>query len=182
MAFGDSITQGEPPFYVDVAGKKLMCLSTTNKGVGGSNMTDLANNLSTYDYSGQDLITIAHGVNGKQELGEIAARGSTFDIDTFIGATQYVIETIQATNPDSRIVLITPIASGGPSVVHTEDTGRRKALHDVADFYGLPCISGTEIISDNNKALYLKADALHPNSAGYAHYGVELAKRLAALQ
>lgn len=179
MAFGDSITQGVSPYYVSIVGEKLQCLATINNGHGGSSMTDLAGNLDTHNYVGMDLITIAHGVNGSQPLGEIAPHGSTFDINTFIGATQYVIERIQTRSPNSRIVLITPIASGDASAINTETTGRRKALHEVADDYGLTCISGTEIISDANKSQYLSADKLHPNAAGQEHYGVELAKLLA---
>lgn len=181
MAMGDSITQGVAPYYVSIVGQKLGCLHTINRGRGGSSMTDLANAVDTFGYQGMDLITIAHGVNGNQPEGTIQPRGSVFNKDTFIGAAQFVIETIQANSPKSQIVLITPIASGAAGKVNREDTGRRKALHDIAEFYGLPCIPGTEIISDANKAQYLGNDALHPNAAGQEHYGVELAKRLAAL-
>lgn len=182
MAMGDSITQGVAPYYVSVCGQILGCNYIVNEGNGGTSMTDLATTLlGKKNYAGFDLITIAHGVNGAQPLGEIAPHGSEFDKDTFIGATQYVIETIQQNSPNTEIVIITPIASGNESKVCSENEGRRKALHDIADDYGLYCVSGTEIISDQNKFQWLSADLLHPSPAGQEHYGIELANILATL-
>lgn len=183
VAFGDSITQGVAPYYVSIVGEKLQCLSTINKGRGGSSMTDLAGTIvaDMESVAKPQLITLAHGVNGNQSLGTIEPHGSTFDVNTFIGATQYVIEAMQRNSPNSTIVIITPIASGGASTQNTETTGRRKALHDVAESYGLACISGTEIISDKNKSQYLQNDTLHPNAAGQLHYGEVLAEILAGL-
>lgn len=185
-AMGDSITQ-QSDGYPFTASKILDVGYLLNAGRGGTTMVQNAGYLSGIRYQGADLITIAHGVNDfdntpNSPLGTLAEHGSTFDTTTYIGAAQYIIETIQANSPNSQIVLIAPIynpaGESGTNTLGLHLYEYRNALKSVAEDYGLYFINGYDIISVENSAGKY-ADGTHPNAVGYKYYGKALANILA---
>lgn len=185
FAMGDSITQGVAPYYVSILGESLRCAKVTNGGVGGTSMVNLAGNILSKLWQGYDFVTIAHGVNDydnspNSPIGALAEHGSTFDKTTYIGAAQYIIETIQASSPNTEVILIAPIYNAEentPNTLGLKLSDYRAALKSVADDYGLVFINGYDIINDSNKD-GIFSDGTHLNAAGQAIYGVGLAERL----
>lgn len=186
LALGDSITYGVAPYYVNIVGDMLGALSVTNGGIGGTSMVQLADTIFTKRFPAKDFVTIAHGVNDfdntpNSPLGTLAAHGSTFDKSTYIGAAQYIIETIQTNSPNTEVILIAPIwnsAEGTTNTLGLTLNDYRNALKSVADSYGLVFINGYDIINASN-ANGLFSDGTHPNAKGQEVYGIGLAERLA---
>lgn len=190
FAMGDSITQGVAPYYVSIIGAMLGFAITTNSGDGGTSMVQLANSLlSEKMYQGYDFVTIAHGVNDfdnnpNSPIGTLAEHGSIFDKTTYIGALQYIIETVKSNSPNTEIALIAPIynpsGEGRTNSVGAKLSDYRLALKSVADSYGLVFINGYDVINASN-ASGLFADGTHPNAKGQELLGVSYANILANL-
>lgn len=185
LALGDSITQQGN--YITSLKSYMPFGTIDNQGIGGSTI------INTYGASGcllidtleenvksADVITIAYGTNDSNyiknkstwSVGELSDYGSEFDLTTFYGAYQYVIEKILSWNPTVKIVPIVPAWS----MIVDSDTMTKaeirelkdavaQAVRDVANYYGYKYIdlyydSG---MNEFNRLTYAPDD-VHPTS------------------
>lgn len=189
MAIGDSITQGVAPYYCKVAGQMLMMYRVTNAGGGGTSLVQWANSyLASAHYQGYDLVTIMHGVNDHDNspntpLGSLAPHGSSFDKSTFFGAYQFIIETIQASSPNTKIALLKSTYVSNDTWVNSEGltmADYRAATQAVAESYGLPCFDASKIINAENNAT-MTSDGIHPTAEGQELLGLAIGEWLATV-
>lgn len=184
IAMGDSITQGVSPYYHGVAGQMLQFESVTNAGMGGTSLVQWANGLlETTSYRAKDLVTIMHGVNDHDNspnspIGELAPHGSTFDKSTYIGAYQYIIETIQANSPITEIIILGSTTVNNDAWVNNVGADMddyRAAAKAVAEDYDLPYFNCATVITPENYQS-LTRDGIHLNETGQEVLGKALAK------
>ena len=140
-----------------------------------------------------DYLTIMSGANDQRHgvaVGEVKAKGSTFDTNTYVGALQSGIEYVLAKNPNITIVLFTPIkgwiyapAGYGTGNPQTQDGVIEEKYADavkaVAEVYGLTVCdlyndSGIDYEIADRQAYMNDPEppentlySLHPNTAGY---------------
>lgn len=183
LTLGDSITKAGG--YQKNLLETLKFSKINNKGINGQTMAHQNKNISTWDlgknidYKDYDLVTIFIGTNDfryNKPLGKIESIDSdNFDDKTFIGAYQLLLNKIKSSNPNVKIVLITPIQRNkdGFDIHHFNEENNQlidyvNAIKKLAYLYSLPVIdlyAESGITSDNIK-FYTK-DGLHPNEKGY---------------
>lgn len=183
IAMGDSITHGVSPWYHGVAGQMLQ-MTVTNAGKGGTSLVQWANSLlETVNYRATDLATIMHGVNDHDNgpnspIGTLAAHGSTFDKSTYIGAYQYIIETILSNSPVTEIIILGSTTVSNDNWVNNvgaKMSDYRAAAKAVAEDYGLAYFDASTIITPSNYQS-LTSDGIHLNAEGHELLGTALAE------
>ena len=183
IAMGDSITQGVSPWYHGVAGQMLQ-MTVANAGKGGTALVQWANSLlAGVNYSAYDLATIMHGVNDHDNspnspIGTLAAHGSTFDKSTYIGAYQYIIETILSNSPVTEIIILGSTTVSNDNTVNNvgaKMSDYRAAAKAVAEDYGLAYFDASTVITPANYQS-LTSDGIHLNAAGHELLGTALAE------
>lgn len=188
IAMGDSITQGVSPWYHGVAGQMLQ-MTVANAGKGGTALVQWANSLlAGVNYRAYDLATIMHGVNDHDNspnspIGTLAAHGSTFDKSTYIGAFQYIIETIQSNSPVTEIIILGSTTVNNDNWVNNvgaKMSDYRAAAKAVADDYGLAYFDASTIITPANYQS-MTSDGIHLNAAGHELLGTALAEWMATI-
>lgn len=209
VCFGDSITWYDGHEYnwgkeqgVTAKGYETYLrdagMDVNNQGYSGATIRNIVNEkILDFDFTGYDYVTITSGANDSRydiPVGEIAEVGSTFDT-TFIGRLQAGIEYILESNPEIKILLMTPIrgwiyAPDGYAITPPpEDDGNvdekyAEAIKAVADFYGLPVCDWYENcgLSLLTRSWYINDPepdktaevnpnilySLHPSTKGYA--------------
>ena len=133
-----------------------------------------------------DLCVIMIGTNDaarKTPLGELK-NDKSYDVTTFYGAYQSIIETLLEKNKGIRIILCTQLRTfGQESGGYTNENMRPlvEATKNVANHYGLPCFDTHNLmgINEYNQTYYL-ADTLHLNAEGGDLFARLLAKFIIA--
>lgn len=165
-------------------------IAVTNAGVNGacvayheeSHYEDISTTVDRYteNMTDYDLITIAGGVNDYQSfpspMGDFSA--SDFDLTTFVGAYQYIIETILNNNPTTQIVLFTPLKcynfTKANSYGFTLGYYANK-VKEIGEYYSIPVLDLYSIGGINQlNASIVTLDKLHPNNEGYKLVGGKL--------
>lgn len=174
LALGDSITEGAhvkhpADTYVETAAR-LLDLDTINLGVGGEIMEPQhAEAASTYEF---DLATIAYGVN---------------DWARSIPVYRYLEKARQAA--DTLLKLGKPVIFITPASIINEQHSRNSNGHSLEDFReaililtrertALRYIDGKDLLPPDPEFFN---DDIHPNRAGYIHYGQALAEKMQGL-
>ncbi len=153
--------------------------SVNNQGVSGAclayhknNYEDIITTAKRTDFTGYELVTIAGGVNDYKffpnPIGKI--RQKDFDEKTVIGALQSIITRIYKQNPNTRIVLCTPLKCTGYS--KTNELGYKladytKAIKEVGKYYNLEVIDLYNYTTFVSNIRTYTMDGVHPNNAGY---------------
>lgn len=209
VSFGDSITwydgktfttshkengqyvKGYQSYVVDELGCTL-----DNKGESGWDMTQIyISRISAYDFTDCYLTTITSGANDCRKgipVGTLQPIGSAFNASTYAGALQASIEKVISSNPNTKIVLITPIRgwyteyntanvpNTDPSVVGLMKREYPEMVKSIGVLYGIPVVDFYDELgwNDLNKNVYLGDDPakftaylLHPNNKGYRRMG-----------
>lgn len=180
-----------------------------NAGVDGATVKDVLTAVQIVDLQGYDYIFVTSGANDSRHnipTGSLTEKNSSFNLNTFIGCLQCIVECIQSRNRTADIVLMTPIKGwiyaplgyAYPRIKDGEVEERfAEAIQSVASFYGcILCdwyhLSGIEIqnrsltINDpepdfsrgfNPNPLY----SLHPSSDGFQRMAELLLKVLLAV-
>lgn len=183
LTLGDSITKAGG--YQENLLKSLKFSEIDNKGINGQTMAYQKKITSTWelgkniDYKDYDLITIFIGTNDfryHKPLGKIESINSnTLNDKTFIGAYQLLLNKIKSSNPDAKIILITPLqrVDDGFDIHHFNEENNQlidyvNAIKKVANLYSLPVIDlyAESGITSDNIDIYTR-DGLHPNEKGY---------------
>lgn len=157
-------------------------ITVNNSGVNGacvayhteSSYKDIVTTVTErMDFGNYDLITIAGGVNDYQsfpsELGEFSS--ANFDVTTFTGAYQHIIETILEQNPLVQLVLFTPLKCYNKTEKNTlgyvlKDYANR--IKEIGMHYSIPVLDLYSNGGMNVKNVsVLTLDKLHPNNNGY---------------
>ena len=164
VCFGDSITwyDGQTYNWGKEQGKtakgyesylREAGMTVTNNGYSGATIRHIVTEkILTTDYSQYDYVTITSGANDSRyqiPTGELADVGSEFDTNTFIGCLQKGIEYILNSNPEIKILLITPIrgwiytpngynVSVPPANDGVVEKRYADAIKEVAELYSLP--------------------------------------------
>lgn len=200
-SMGDSITAANG--YQQTVKTLLGLSSYNNYGISGtclasSNTGDnqsMAYRVGTMDNTA-DLVTVFGGTNdwgngtGKP-LGQMGDTENT----TIYGAIDYIIKSVLTNNPKAKLAFFTPLQRnftgtgtlGGWSETTTNSQGIKliqivDAIIEVCGKYGIPVLDLYRLsgITDLNKTQWL-SDGLHPNSAGHALIGKQIAAFLARL-
>lgn len=204
VCFGDSITQQDGSVYKETHAesgqmakgyqsylRELLGATVITQGYIGHTMPGILPYVKAYDYEDVDCVTLTAGANdfrySGEELGSIAAIGSTFDETTYIGSFQSAIEHILNANPRCRVVLVTPIKgyTKNGDTLRVMPEAYPDALKEIADLYSLPLCdwyyhSG---INDLTLSVY-NGDSedlsykLHPTNEGYKRMGIMLANTI----
>lgn len=194
------IVKGYQSYIVDALGCTL-----DNKGESGWDMTQIyASRILPYDFSDCYLTTITSGANDCRKgvpVGTLQPIGSTFNTSTYAGAMQASIEKVITSNPNTKIVLITPIRgwyseynttnvpNTDPTVVGVLKREYPEMVKAIAKLYGVPVVDFYDELgwNDLNKYVYLGDDPakftaylLHPNNKGYQRMGELLLDTLKA--
>ncbi|CAG7609471.1 hypothetical protein PAESOLCIP111_01172 [Paenibacillus solanacearum] len=180
---GDSITaaNGFQPLLKEALG----FASIRNEGRGGCSMTaggdrDAGSTVrvGTAITECFDCVTIFAGTNDyrlNKPLGQLKPVGGPFDVFTFYGAYQTLIEHLLTLHPASRLNLWTPLQrdKDGYDMYHANEEGR--LLADYADavvavgkVYALPVLDLYATSGFSKLTLdVFTSDRLHPNEAGH---------------
>lgn len=190
LCCGDSTTADRYSYkeYPDYLKTALSMANMKNNGTDSIKAVGIATNLSEIAYcAGYDLITMMIGVNdafainnGTEQLGSLAAAGSTFDTSTFYGAMQFICEYIMANNPQGTFVLIQPNFTDQVARESTVMTQITPALEAVSQLYRIPFIKTRPCINAMNHTLYL-TDGLHFSDEGEQYFSAFLASALASV-
>ena len=152
----------------------------SNFGRGGETVVSMLSTYLNYDYSDVALVTIGFGVNDARTnitLGKLGGYTDTsFDKTTFIGAYRTLLNRIYSSNPECRVVLLTPIqrlfvsnfgcdtrnAQGYTLLDYVDAIIEIGRLHStpVCDMYRNSGLNQTNL-------KYYTTDGVHPNAAGY---------------
>ena len=152
----------------------------SNFGSGGQTVVSMLSTYLNYDYSDVALVTIGFGVNDARTnitLGKLGGYTDTsFDKTTFIGAYRTLLNRIYSSNPECRVVLLTPIqrlvvnnfgcdtknAQGYTLLDYADAIIEIGRLHStpVCDMYRNSGLNQTNLS-------YYTTDGVHPNDAGY---------------
>lgn len=156
------------------------------------------------DFSGYDLVTLAYGVNdwkGNRSLGsmadspltdaEIEAAESGAEIGNIYRNMKYVIEKIMSSNPNCKIVVITPINCGTYGDISTNwgigyDLEYSGSLEDVfnaekeiCEYYGISYIDMTHSSVVNRLNMMTAClDGVHPTITTHRAMAHEIAARI----
>ena len=188
---------------------KLLGFNVDNYGVGGSGWVDKGSQASTKpsarqqidgsvsgypapDFTKYNLITLAWGLNdwkGSQDFGSFEDNIQTSD--TVIANMRYVIESIIATNPNCKIIGISPLNSryGNSTAATNWAIGKSingKTLEEawniiksVYDYYNIETIDMLHYSYLNrNNITTLLIDGIHPSQIGHEMMGRELASKI----
>lgn len=171
FSFGDSITQGYDAMYPSrhytAPLADMLDAELVNKGIGGEIFFPTLATLA--DDTAPDYITVAYGTNdfSKTDGTDFIARAGAF-----FGA-------LRQNYPNARIFAITPIwrkdyqgkRAFGP--FETVAEGIRQAVADIPD---VTVIDGFDLVPHDEK--FFSDLRLHPNDAGFAHYGENLCREI----
>lgn len=131
-----------------------------------------------------DLIVIFMGTNDFGHATPLGSITDTSDI-SFYGALNIIIPGIQATYPNSQIVMVTPLhrtRTTSSGMTSASDSTQNKAGATLADYvnaikdicnkydlYIIDLFSEAELDPNNEtvKTTYFNSDGLHPNTAGH---------------
>lgn len=198
VAIGDSITASYNSVkWASIVAGALNLPSMQNLGIKGATYSVRDGHEDSAvdkinDVKG-DLITISYGVNDFHAGLPLGTFGSSNTKELY-GALDYVYSTVIANNPNSRILVITPMKQHGYNEAPDSYTKNSQgllqadyvqAIKEVAGKYALPVIdmynnSGMSPFSEAQATQYFR-DGLHPNQAGeyvYARKIVEAIKSL----
>ncbi len=176
-------------------------IKVNNCGISGWTMPMIIHELMTQGemIESLDYLTIMSGANDERHgtpVGELKAKGSCFDISTYIGALQAGIEYALSVNADIKIMLFTPIQGwiyapegydeGNPQTVDGRVTEKwASAVKAVAELYSLPVCdlyyeSGIDYNNIESRIRYMNDPepnngnnlySLHPSTEGYRLIG-----------
>lgn len=214
VTFGDSITWYDGHPYHGLDGSKEegviakgyqsymreLGMIVDNKGYDGHHLPDIVNDkILPTDFTDYEYATITSGANDSRydiPVGEIEPIGQNHGTSTFIGALQTGIEHILTSNPQTKIVLMTPIRGwiyypeGYPPAIRPSKSGdgvvEEKyaiAIKEVGKFYGIPVCDWYNLVTVNEltRVWFMEdpdpdpeADpnpnplgSLHPTTAGF---------------
>ena len=184
VAFGDSITFGftsgstktENPYI------KLLCdragATLTNRAVGGSTLvhrqsTDIVDRITTYK-DAADIIWIAGGTNDFCMVQPIGQWGDT-GTDSVYGAMTTICEYLKNNYPNAEVIFVTPIPYTKEKKNSLEGFTildyYRKAIYEVATYYGYSVINGKGLGMPNEEsewATSMTLDGQHPTELGHS--------------
>ena len=188
--YGDSLTwydgheftwgdhQGEMCVGFESYLRAYLRMSVTNVGVSGETTPEICARLASD--SGPrtaNYITIMGGDNDDRlqiTPGNVLPAGSTFDTTTVAGALQNAIETVQAANPDARIILMTePIGwTYRNGDMERVDDEYPKTYRKVAEMYGLPLIDlwNESGINEMNREDYMIDPTVSDGNTSYIYH------------
>jgi len=165
--------------YMTLLKYYLGLLSFNNLGANGATMVDGANSImvvgKTANYTLYDLVTILAGTNDygtSMPMGVIGDVGSAFDIATFYGAYQSLIEYIFTSNPLIKVYLFTPTKRFDQQTANSVGLllkDYRDAIIAIGDLYSIPVLDlySKSGINSLTADTYTR-DKLHPIDIGYA--------------
>ena len=187
---GDSITFGvhTTKIYYEILDEKIGFFDVYSDGVAGSSYSVTA----TGEYTpitqrwqsiptDRDLVVIFAGTNDWGHDTPLGTIADTTDV-SFYGAISVVINGILEANPDTRLVLMTPLHrwgyNGGNYPNDTDNNGQGhplvdyvNAIKEIAELYGVPVIDLFSISGLNPRISAIKTgymtDGLHPDTAGH---------------
>ena len=190
------IVKGYQSYVVDELGCTL-----DNKGESGWDMTQIyTSRIQPYDFKDCYITTITSGANDCRKgipVGVIQPIGSVFNTSTYAGAMQAAIEKVIASNPNTKIVLITPIRgwyseyntsnvpNTDPTVVGLMKREYPDMVKSIAKLYGVPFVDFYDdlLLNDLNKNHFLGDDPtkftaylLHPTNQFFGRMGEMLLK------
>lgn len=190
VTFGDSITWYDKQTYGDKtneSGVKVkgyqsyleeLGLIVNNQGVSGDTTPQICARVKNFDFTNYDLVTFMSGTNDfrdryTESIGQLKPIGTSFDVNTFIGAYQSMIESVLNRYPGIRILIFTPFR-----VWHKgEEISKEyiEAVKSVGGLYGIPVLDlynnsgfnkltkGIFIVDNTSKVSY----EFHPSTKGY---------------
>jgi lysophospholipase L1-like esterase len=166
ITFGGAFTYVEDEFYIP----KITNTAVNGKRMSGSNGMWVDKDIVS---TTTELITIMGGTNDQGNnvtRGAIQPIGSAFDINTFIGSYQTLIEGLLTRIPKARIILFTPPRAWTDVSGATLRSGLKDYGDDVkaiGQFYSIPVVDTYHEAGWNelNLSAFL-SDGLHPNDAG----------------
>jgi lysophospholipase L1-like esterase len=150
-----------------------------NRGISGYTTPEISRYIQNSDFAGVDAVTILAGTNDfrdmrSEPIGEISTIGSSFVMDTFIGAYQQAIEYILNNYPETKIYLFTPIQAWEDSLGLMPET-YPQAVIDLGALYSIPVcdLYHQSGINERTKSVYIvDIDELpfdfHLSTEGYA--------------
>jgi lysophospholipase L1-like esterase len=150
-----------------------------NRGISGYTTPEISRYIQNSDFAGVDAVTILSGTNDfrdmrSEPIGEISTIGSSFVMDTFIGAYQQAIEYILNNYPETKIYLFTPIQAWEDSLGLMPET-YPQAVIDLGALYSIPVcdLYHQSGINERTKSVYIvDIDELpfdfHLSTEGYA--------------
>ena len=219
-AMGDSITDGWYSYYDETTGENTAKLAqekgwafklaerknwdVDNKAVGGSGYKfDAGANKSGWqvaqatDFTKYDLVTLAYGVNDWNTQQPLGAMSDDFDFNatptTICGAMRKTIETIIASNPLCKIVVITPLNCWWHSDISGEETNWALGCEwngitleevfnlekEVCEYYGIEMIDMTHSSVVNRKNIQTcLLDNVHPTADTHTVIARELGAKI----
>lgn len=157
----------------------------TNEGRSGYAMAGATGSIMAVgvaiNYANVGLVTIDSGTNDFKlnksigNIGSIFDADTAFDLDTYYGAFRKLLNHIITSNPNTRIVLLTPIHrnNAGYTTESTNTAGHklsdyRDAILALSKMYSLQVIDLYTDCGINAKNLDIfTMDGLHPNDDGY---------------
>jgi len=192
VTYGDSITWYDGEEYlpetkepgISVVGyqsymrDKLNAI-VINRGISGYTTPEISRYIQNSDLAGVDAVTILAGTNDfkdikSEQIGEISSIGSSFDMDTFVGAYQHAIEYILNNYPETKIYLFTPVQAWEDSLGLMPET-YPQAVIDLGALYSIPVcdLYHQSGINESTKSVYIvDIDELsfdfHLSTEGYA--------------
>ncbi len=194
---GDSITYGwkSDKSYAEMLANKLEADTYNNYGIVGSTIStggdsDTTNPMVTRYTdidSDSDLIVVFGGTNDWYHNVELGSLGD-IDTDTFYGALQTLMSSLQEDYPDATIVFVTPIKRIRDGASDMENSNGNtleefaEAVCEVAEANGISVIDlyhneNTDFTSDTSYTLFW-SDGLHPNVFGDSIIANEIYKYL----
>ncbi len=173
LIFGDSITHGyDAPYpsqtYASILANKLNA-NARNKGIGGEKFVPgLLEEAEDLDPS---VITVAYGTNDW-------ANGTLEDLENGMRSFYFKLSALY---PNAKIFAISPIWRSNE--YDAKPTGRFLDVHEkikrlTADLPNVTVLNGYHLIP-HDRSLF--SDGLHPNAAGDAYYGLNLADKILKL-
>ena len=151
---------------------------------------EVIDGLEKVDFESVEIVLIQHGINDYHAGVPIGNPENADDEYTYLGALRMAVETLRKTNPNMRIVLITPPYTWYPHVGLTceqRDNGGG-VLEDyvnaeiaLAEELGLEIIDlYHDFLPNENLEDYViyTRDGLHPNEAGRMFWAEKIAREL----
>ena len=170
LIFGDSITHGYDSFYpsqcyTSILADKLNA-DARNKGIGGERFVPKL--LDEAEVPSPSIITVAYGTNDW-------AGGSLEELENGIRTFYSKLSSLY---PQSKIIGISPVWRSNEQEIRP--AGNFLDVHEkiqrlTADLPNVIIINGYHLIP-HDRSLF--SDGLHPNAAGNAFYGLNLAEKI----
>ena len=170
-----------------------------NVGVNGSRVTKGTRRddslVERYDQiKDKDFVAVMAGVNdfiNNMTLGEINTIGSKFDITTFYGAYQTVVEGLKKNNPNAKLLLITSMKVNNDRANSFTENGiglKQKdyinAIKEIGEMYGIrvhDLYAGAGFSPFLDSDSIYTADKLHPTELGYKVLASQIAGTINAM-